>query len=145
MNKLALHPISSTYATTIDLETGSELSLKDFIAPTSWPTINELVRASLVRREQYYPCEKTADTSTGLQEALSEIRGQIQETTGHAADACFSTITDETRYYLTDTALVLVFPKFTIAPGASGDIEVPIYFGKIRNLLKPQGPLQRLL
>ncbi|WP_404843028.1 hypothetical protein [Burkholderia thailandensis] len=41
--------------------------------------------------------------------------------------------------------MVLVFPKYSIAPGASGDLEVPITFKEIQNLLSPDSPLQRFL
>lgn len=137
----AIHPITSTSATTLDLETGSALSLKDFFRPDYISELNELIRSELVSREEYYPCEK----QNGYGAEDNAVSLALENITGHPAGACFKSISDESQYYLTDTSLVLVFPKYSIAPGVDGDIEMPIHFNKISNILKSNGPLKRFL
>lgn len=137
----AAHPITSTNATTLDLETGSPLLLKDLFVPGHIKKLNHLIRAALIDREQYYPCNEKLSTDV----ATKMVKSVLEDITDHPAKICFSSISDDSQYYLTDTALIFVFPKYSIAPGSDGDIEIPIYFKKIRDILKLNGPLQRFL
>lgn len=50
------------------------------------------------------------------------------------------TITKEQNYFITDTALVLQFNPYEIAPYAYGDIEVEIPFDQISDIIKPNLP-----
>ncbi|MFC5431816.1 RsiV family protein [Paraburkholderia denitrificans] len=137
----AAHPITSTSATTLDLETGSPLYLKDFFRPGYIGEINEFVRSALVNQNKYYPCEKSMGGGAN-DNAVSLV---LEGITGHRADACFKSVSEGSQYYLTDTSVVLVFPKYSIAPGVDGDIEIPIHFKELGNILKSNGPLQRFL
>jgi Protein of unknown function (DUF3298) len=137
----AAHPITSTSATTLDLETGSEFLLKDFFRSGYIKRLNDLVQSELISREQYYPCEKQRGTDVGR----NMVSNVLESITGHAADACFKSISGDSQYYLSDTSLVIVFPKYSIAPGVDGDIEIPIHFKELQGILKPGGPLQRFL
>lgn len=137
----AAHPLSSTYATTLDLETGSPLTLKDFLVLGYEGSLNELVRQKLVARQAYFPCE----TLLNATKAVNPVSSALEQITGHSSNTCFDTVADDTQYFLTDTSLVIVFPKFAVAPGVAGDIEIPIRFVEIRNLIRSDGPLNRFL
>lgn len=144
-NDGAAHPQTTTNAITINLETGHELKLKNILRTGYRRRINELVRENLIRQDQYFPCENKKTSDSKEQRAEVAIHGILKEILRHSSDTCFSSVTDDSQYYLTDTSLVLVFPKYSIAPGASGDLEVPITFKEIQNLLSPDSPLQRFL
>ena len=142
-NTMAAHPITSTDAVTLDIESGSGVTLKDLLSPNYIGEISKIIHAKLVELDQYYPCEKDVDKNT--QEAVEMIEHVISEDTGHSANTCFNSITSDSQYYLTDTSIVFVFPKYSIAPGAEGDIEIPINFKEIQYLIKPDGALRRFL
>jgi hypothetical protein len=137
----AIHPITSTSATTLDLETGSAFLLSDFFRPGYAGVLNDLVRSKLVDRGQYYPCKE--QETNGVEETM--VSNTLENITGHPANACFKSISNESQYYLTDTSLVLVFPKYSIAPGVDGDMEIPFHFKELQSILKSDGPLQRFL
>lgn len=137
----AAHPLSSTSATTIDLETGSPLMLKDYFIPGYVGKLNAIVQSKLIANDSYFPCE----TLHGATKAVSVVSSALEQITGHSANACFDSVADDTQYFLTDTSLVIVFPKYAAGPGVAGDIEVPISFGEIRGLMRPDGPLSRFL
>lgn len=145
-NDGAAHPLSTTNAIVLNIETGTEFELKDLFLSGYAKQLNELVRANLKKQENYFPCEEAArNIESATKDAVKGIQGALKDILGHESNICFNTVRDNSQYYLTDTSLVLVFPKYSIAPGASGDVEVPINFKAILSLLNPNGPLRRFL
>jgi hypothetical protein len=49
----------------------------------------------------------------------------------------FQTVSSDQWYYLTDTALVVVFPRYAITPGVYGEPEFVISFDEISDILIP--------
>jgi Protein of unknown function (DUF3298) len=143
-NSGAAHPLSTTQAMVIDLNTAGLFELKDLFRTVYKSELDRIVVSKLKQTESFFACAETP-LDKQQQEANRVFEGVMANILGHESKVCFSGIADNSQFYLTDTSVVLVFPKYSIAPGASGDIELKINFQDIRGILNPNGPLQRFL
>lgn len=144
-NDDAAHPLSTTNAIVLNIETGTEFELKEFFQSGYLQHLNTLVRANLAKQGQYFPCDSDKSLDVGTKKALKVVQGTLKDILGHESSTCFSSVKNNSQFYLTDTSLVFVFPKYSVAPGASGDVEVPVNFRDLKSLLHPKGPLRRFL
>jgi len=143
-NKNAVHPLTATQAMVIDLNTAGLFELRQLFQPGYKPELNRMIISKLKQTGSFFPCAKpSADKQQ--EEANRMVQGVLEEILGHESRVCFSGIEDNDQFYLTDTSVVFVFPKYSIAPGAAGDVEVRINFQELQGLLNPNGPLQRFL
>lgn len=142
-NKGAAHPLTTTQAMVIDLNTAGLFELRQLFRSGYTDELNRLVISKLKQAESFFPCAKpSADKQQEEDNRMAEV---LENILSHESKGCFSGIADNGQFYLTDTSVVFVFPKYSIAPGVSGDIEVRVNFQELQGLLNPNGPLQRFL
>lgn len=143
-NKNAAHPLTTTQAMMVDLNTAGLFELRQLFQPGYKPELNRMVISKLKQTDSFFPCAKpSADKQQ--EKANRMVQRGLEKILGHESKVCFSGIEDNDQFYLTDTSVVFVFPKYSIAPGAAGDVEVRINFQELQGLLNPNGPLQRFL
>lgn len=75
-------------------------------------------------------------------EGLSRVQDAIELAIGADADNYFdppgATVGEDTWFYLTDTGLHVVFPAYSIAPGAMGEPEFRIPLAELEDFLIPE-------
>jgi Protein of unknown function (DUF3298) len=143
-NKGAAHPLTTTQAMVVDLNTAGLFELKQLFRSGYKVYLNRIIISKLKQADTFFPCtEPPADKQQ--QEANRSVQGFLENISGHESKVCFSGIEDNGQFYLTDTSVVFVFPQYSIAPGSFGDVEVKVNFRELRELLNPNGPLQRFL
>jgi hypothetical protein len=143
-NKGAAHPLTTTQAMVVDLNTAGLFELRQLFQSGYKAELNRIVISKLKQADSFFPCSKPS-ANKQQEEANRMVEGVLESILGHESKVCFSGIEDNGQFYLTDTSVVFVFPKYSIAPGASGDVEVKVGFQELRGLLNPNGPLQRFL
>lgn len=132
-NKGAAHPLYQSIGVNVNLLNGELFEFKDLFRSGFKNKINALVIASLKRNKMYFPCKKTINKK--INQAVSKILNIDMA-------VCFNSVKDDSEFYVTDVSVVVVFPQYSIAPGANGVIEVVLKFDLISNLVNLNGPLQ---
>jgi hypothetical protein len=141
----AAHPFTTTQTLVINLEDAKPFTLKDMFKSGYEEKLNQLVIAGLRRKELYFPCVSRSSDSKEEKAAEQMVRSVLENISGHSAETCYSGFDVKSQFYLTDTSLVLVYPKYSVAPGFAGDVAVPVNYRDIGGLLNPTGPLSRFL
>lgn len=143
-NTGAAHPLTTTQAMVVDLNTAGLFELRDLFQSGYKSDLNRIVISKLKQADSFFPC--TRPSADKQQQAANRmVEGVLEDILGHESKVCFSGIDNNGQFYLTDTSVVFVFPKYSIAPGASGDVEAKVNFQELRGLLNPNGPLRRFL
>jgi hypothetical protein len=75
-----------------------------------------------------------ADYTTVLNERISTLIAADP----YGSDYNFESVSSSQWYYLTDTSLVIVFERYTIAPGAAGEPEFAIPLSELSDILIPE-------
>ena len=144
--KGAAHPLTTTLALVVNLETAELFELKDLFRSGYQNNLNRIVAAKLKQMRQFFPCKtEESDTDEETRKAGLMLESFLGRILGHDAKTCFAGTSDDGQFYLTDTSIVLVFPQYSIASGASGDIEVRINYEELQGMFNPNGPLRRFL
>ena len=143
-NDGAAHPLTTTQAMVVNLDTAELFELKDIFRSGYKANLNPIVVSKLKQADSFFPCGKQpADKKQ--REANLAVESVLENILGHYSKTCFSGVDDKGQFYLTDASIVFVFPKYSIAPGASGDVEVKANYQELRAILNPNGPLRRFL
>lgn len=139
------HELQKSGGIVISIESGEPFELKDLFRYGYEETVNALVINQLKTEDLYFPCEQidAERKELGLNDILDpKVLGKYL---GYEPRNCFSTVLDNSRFYLTPTEVVLKYSRYEIAPGAAGDIEVKIPIGELTPVANPNGPLRHIL
>lgn len=137
-NKGAVHPLTTTLALVVNLETAELFELKDLFRSWYRDDLNRIVIQKLKRMKAYSPCENGVEDKE-LQEATRSVESVLEAILQHDAKLCFSSIRDNGQFYLTDTSVVFVFPQYNIGPGSLGDVEIKVNYEELRGIFNPNG------
>ncbi len=113
----AAHGNVSIVTHNINLKNGEIFEFKDLFRSTAKNDINILI----VKKLKTHECFK--------------ITGPPKEVN----------VRDDQEFYLEKDKLVVVFPKYEIACGACGPVEVIIALSELKNFVNPNGPLEFLI
>lgn len=136
-NEGAAHPHSLAKAMLIDLTTAELIGLRHLFKSDYKADLDRILLTKLEQTNTSAPCQEWSPTNKEEQNA----KRMIVNIFGEEAEGCFSGFKDGWTFYLKDSSVVFVFPKYSVASGASGIVEVGVNFKELRGLLNPNGPI----
>lgn len=139
-NEGAAHPHHETKSMVVDLTTVELIELRHLFKPAYKADLNRILMSKLKQAGTSSPCEEPSGDKQ-QQDAEREVKKALENMFGDEAQGCFSGFKDGWQFYLKGPSVVFVFPKYSIASGASGIVEVGVNFKELRGLLNPNGPI----
>lgn len=135
------HPLQKADGFVLNIETGEPFEFKDLFRSNYKADINSLVIEKLKASHSYFECSPNERMGKTYGTKPSLDNKQIEKYLGYSFATCFSTVQDDSYFYLNPTSIVLRYSRYEIGPGMLGAVEVPLPYSAIKKLVNPNGPL----
>lgn len=135
------HPLQKADGFVLNIETGEPFEFKDLFRSNYKADINSLVIGKLKASNSYFKCSSDDEREKTLGAKPPFDNKQIEKYLGYSFATCFSTVQDDSHFYLNPTSVVLHYSRYEIGPGMLGAVEVSLPYSAIKKLVNPNGPL----
>ncbi len=122
------HGLSNRTYFNFNLKTGKKITEKDLFKDGSTKALSELIKVLIVEQSK-----ETNEAGTPLIDNLDDT------------DFWTDSIKPNANFYITDESINYVFNPYEIAPYYIGQTEVSLTFDRIKDLLKPNNPIDYLV